>query len=59
MSGEVVARVVEGLGPGGLRQIKRHAMPDIPLPAAFTLEQAAVPNVGSIINAVRSMAQLS
>jgi pyruvate dehydrogenase E1 component beta subunit len=59
MSGEVVARVVEGLGPGGLRQIKRHAMPDIPLPAAITLEQAAVPNVGSIINAVRSMAQLS
>lgn len=55
MSGEVVARVVEALGPQALRQVARHAMPDIPLPAARTLEEAAVPSEASIIEAVRRM----
>ena len=56
MSGEVVASVVEALGPSVLRQVKRHAMPDIPLPAAITLERAAVPSSASIVSVVRSMA---
>jgi len=55
MSGEVVARAVEALGPAALRQVRRHAMPDIPLPAAITLEQAAVPSAQSIVRAVRDM----
>jgi len=55
MSGEIVARVVEALHPNSIKGIKRHAMPDIPLPAAITLEQAAVPNAISIAQAIRSM----
>jgi len=54
-SGEILARSVEGLGAGSLRQARRHAMPDIPLPAAITLEKAAVPNASSIAQAIREM----
>lgn len=55
MSGEIVARTIELLGPSGVRRIARHAMPDIPLPAAITLEEAAVPNAASIARAIREM----
>lgn len=55
MSGEVVTRVLEILGPSQVRQVARHCMPDIPLPAALTLEQAAVPGAASIADAVRAM----
>ena len=47
--------VVDALGPGALKQVRRHAMPDIPLPAALTLEQAAVPSAASIAQAIRLM----
>lgn len=55
MSGEIVARTLEELGPASVRQVKRHAMPDIPLPASITLERAAVPSAESITNVIRSM----
>jgi pyruvate dehydrogenase E1 component beta subunit len=55
MSGEIVARVVEQLGPTQIRQIRRHCMLDIPLPAAITLEQVAVPSAGSIAGIARQM----
>jgi pyruvate dehydrogenase E1 component beta subunit len=55
MSGEIIARIMEALGPGAVRQIKRHAMPDIPLPAAISLERAAVPNAESIARVIRTM----
>ena len=55
MSGEIIARTLEALGPAALRQVKRHAMPDIPLPAAITLEPAAVPSAESITDVIRSM----
>lgn len=55
MSGEIVARVVEQLGPGALRKVGRLAMPDIPLPAALTLETAALPDERKIVEAVLAM----
>jgi len=55
MSGEVVASVVEALGPTALRAVARHAMPDVPLPAARTLEEALVPGAASIAAAVRRL----
>jgi pyruvate/2-oxoglutarate/acetoin dehydrogenase E1 component len=55
LSGEVVARVVEGLG-GGLRAVKRLCMPDVPLPAAKTLEDAVMPGPDAIAAALRDMA---
>jgi acetoin:2,6-dichlorophenolindophenol oxidoreductase subunit beta len=55
LSGEIIGRVVEALGPAQLRQVRRHCMPDIPLPAAITLEQAAVPSAASITRVVREM----
>jgi pyruvate dehydrogenase E1 component beta subunit len=43
LSAEVVVRVLEKLGPTALRQIRRHAVPDVPIPAALSLEEALVP----------------
>jgi len=55
MSGEIVARVIERLGPSAVKAVGRHAMPDIPLPASILLERAAVPNADSIARAIRTM----
>lgn len=59
LSGEVVARVAERLGPASLRQVVRHAIPDVPIPAALSLEQAVVPGRASIAAAIRKMADAS
>ncbi|MGN6300133.1 MAG: alpha-ketoacid dehydrogenase subunit beta [Angustibacter sp.] len=59
LSGEVITRVLERLGPQALQQVARHGLPDVPVPAALTLEQAVVPRAGSIAQAVRDMAATS
>jgi len=59
LSGEVVTRVIETLGPGAVRQVARHAVPDVPIPAARSLEEAVVPRTGSISAAIRGMAARS
>jgi pyruvate dehydrogenase E1 component beta subunit len=59
LSGELVTRVLERLGPSTLRQVSRHAVPDVPIPAARTLEEAIVPGTASIVRAVRSMSAAS
>lgn len=59
LSGELVTRVIETLGPGGLKQVARHAVPDVPIPAAKSLEDAVVPKPSSIAQAVRDMAATS
>jgi len=59
VSGEVVARVVELLGTTAVKQVGRHGNPDVPVPAAKTLEDAVLPRAGSIANAVRRMAAAS
>ncbi|WP_029041944.1 alpha-ketoacid dehydrogenase subunit beta [Cucumibacter marinus] len=59
LSAEIVVRVLERLGPGALRQIQRHAVPDVPIPAALSLEQAIVPGPASIERTLREMAAAS
>ena len=59
LSAEVLAQVVEAVGPQAVRQYRRLAVPDIPVPAALTLEQAVIPSVQGIKAAVRSMVQAS
>jgi pyruvate/2-oxoglutarate/acetoin dehydrogenase E1 component len=55
LSGEVVARVVEALGPAAVRAVGRHAVPDVPIPAAASLESAVVPNTASIAAAMQEV----
>jgi acetoin:2,6-dichlorophenolindophenol oxidoreductase subunit beta len=57
LSGEVVARVVEQLGPAALERIARHALADVPIPAARSLENAVMPNSSSIAEAARVLAR--
>jgi pyruvate dehydrogenase E1 component beta subunit len=57
LSAEVITRVLER--GGTLEQLARHAVPDVPIPAAKSLEQAVVPSVSSIAQAVRDMAARS
>jgi len=59
LSGELVARVLERLGPGGLTAFARHAVPDVPIPASLSLEDAVVPGPASIARAVRDLAARS
>jgi acetoin:2,6-dichlorophenolindophenol oxidoreductase subunit beta len=55
LSGELITRVVERLGPGGLAAFARHALPDVPIPAARTLEEAVLPSVTSTAQAARGL----
>lgn len=55
LTGEVLTRTVEILGPGAIRAFARHALPDVPVPAARSLEQAVVPDAPSIGAAIRSV----
>ena len=59
LSAEVLAQVAETVGPQAVRQYRRLAVPDIPVPAALTLEQAVIPSAQSIERAVRSMMEAS
>ena len=56
LSGELGMRIMEELGPRTLLQIRRHAVPDVPIPAALSLEDAVVPGPRSIGEALRRMA---
>lgn len=55
LSGELVARTVEALGPGGFRGVRRLAEPDVPIPAAKSLEDVIIPSVASIAAAARDL----
>jgi acetoin:2,6-dichlorophenolindophenol oxidoreductase subunit beta len=55
LSGEVVARTIEQLGPAVIERISRHALADVPIPAARSLEEAVMPSSSSIANAARSL----
>lgn len=55
LSGELVARTVEALGPGGLRAIRRLAEPDVPIPAAKSLEDEVIPSAAAIVATSRAM----
>ncbi len=55
LSGELVARTVEALGPGGVRGLRRLAEPDVPIPAAESLENEVIPSVAAITTAAREL----
>jgi acetoin:2,6-dichlorophenolindophenol oxidoreductase subunit beta len=59
LSGELITRVIERLGPAAVQAVARHAVPDVPIPAARTLEEAVVPGPASIAAAVRALAARS
>jgi len=40
-----------------LKQVQRHAVPDTPIPAAITLEEAIVPSCLSITRILRTMSK--
>jgi hypothetical protein len=47
--------VLDRVGLSGLDRVERHALPDVPVPAAVTLERAVVPDAVSIAEAVRRL----
>lgn len=55
VSAEVLARVVEALGTAAVRAYGRVCVPDVPIPAARTLEEAVLPTEGKIAAAARSL----
>ncbi|MBO6640341.1 MAG: alpha-ketoacid dehydrogenase subunit beta [Roseitalea sp.] len=57
LTAELSMRVIEQIGLDGLRQIDRLALPDVPIPAALSLEQAVVPGTDAITAKLRAMAQ--
>lgn len=56
LSGELVARVFEALGPA-CRGVRRLAEPDVPIPAAKALEDAVIPSAASIADACRQVVE--
>ncbi len=52
LSGELVTGVLERVGLSGLDAIGRHGNPDVPVPAALSIERAVVPGVDSILHAI-------
>jgi len=59
LSGEIVARVHEELDSSQIKQCIRHTMPDLPLPAARSLEDAVIPNRNSIADVCLHLAKSS
>ncbi len=57
LSAELTLRVIERLGLSGLRQVERLALPDVPIPAARSLEEAVMPGPAAIMARLRQMAK--
>jgi pyruvate dehydrogenase E1 component beta subunit len=55
LSGELTTQVFERLGPGGIAAFARHAVPDVPVPAARPLEEAVLPSAESVLLAARGL----
>ena len=55
LSAELSLRVIDLLGLSGLRQVARLAVPDVPIPAALSLEKAVVPGAEMIADKLRQM----
>ena len=56
LSAELTLRVLRETGFAAIRQAERLAVPDVPIPAALTLERAVVPDAESIAEKLRTMA---
>ncbi len=57
ISGEIITRVIENLGINNIKQIERLGNPDIPVPAAKSLEELTIPNLISIENKIIEMSK--
>ena len=57
VSGEIITRVIENLGIKNIKQIERLGNPDIPVPAAKSLEELTIPNLISIENKIIEMSK--
>ena len=57
LSGELAVRVIENLGPSGVKAVSRVANPDIPIPAALSLEREVIPNEDRIAAAARALVE--
>jgi pyruvate dehydrogenase E1 component beta subunit len=57
LSAELILRVLDTVGHGTLKQVDRLAVPDVPIPAALTLERAVVPGREMIAERLRRMAK--
>lgn len=55
LSAELSIRVIETLGLGVLWDVQRLAVPDVPIPAALSLEKAVVPSAEMIADRLRQM----
>ena len=53
LSAELLTRVLES--GVSMNAFSRHAVPDVPIPGALSLEQAVVPNQSSIMDAIREV----
>ncbi|HWM34220.1 MAG TPA: transketolase C-terminal domain-containing protein [Pseudolysinimonas sp.] len=49
LSGELMSRMLEAVGPRGLDAVGRLAVPDVPIPAALDLERVVIPQVEAIV----------
>ncbi len=59
LSAEIITRAFEALGPSRLREAARVAVPDVPIPAALTLEQAVLPSKEGIMTKIHQMMMMS
>jgi pyruvate/2-oxoglutarate/acetoin dehydrogenase E1 component len=57
LSAELITRVIEATGSARAPQVGRHAVPDVPIPAALPLEQAVIPSAESIAAAAGELVE--
>ena len=57
LTGEIITKVIENIDYSSLKQIKRIAVPDIPIPAALSMEEEIMPNFNSISETLREMSK--
>lgn len=53
LSGEIITGVMERLGTRAVDRISRHGVADVPIPAALSLERAVIPDIESVVRAMR------
>jgi acetoin:2,6-dichlorophenolindophenol oxidoreductase subunit beta len=57
LSGELITRVIEATGSTRAPEVARHAVPDVPIPAALSLERAVIPSSDSIARAAAELVE--
>jgi pyruvate/2-oxoglutarate/acetoin dehydrogenase E1 component len=57
LSGELITRVIEATSSRTAPEVARHAVPDVPIPAALPLERAVIPSGESIAAAATELVE--